>query len=65
MREERLVNKSHVIAIKVVGLVVEDGGQSRHEPRIVVFGVVGLVLNFVHQRVGIGQQIFDTDQILL
>ena len=54
MRKQRLVNKGHIIAIEVVGVVAENGRQRGHESWVVVFGVVGLVLDFVHEWVGVG-----------
>lgn len=49
----------------MVVVVGETVGQFGQFDRVVIFGFVRSVLDLVHERVGIGQQILDADKVFL
>lgn len=49
--EGSLVHEEHIDIIDVVVMVAEHGWQFGHRSRVVVLGIIGSVLDLVHQRV--------------
>lgn len=64
MDEGCLVHEEHVDIVDVVVVVAEDGWQFGHRSRVVVFSIIGSVLDLAHERIRLSNQIFDADWLL-
>jgi hypothetical protein len=59
--EDGLINKVHVVSIDMILVIAKYIWEFADDPRVIAFGLTGHELNFVHEWIGPGEQVFYTN----